>query len=144
VRVGTDEDVLPEDGGMPGASADQSVLHDHGPGADLDLAVFGGQDGPEEHARVGADADIAAQHCRRRYVRVGVNAGGLASVSQQHATTLAEHRQQRSPCATEAVAHGAGSWSVRPRHPRRTSGRTRTIITTLCTLWTAMLTSALR
>ena len=26
----------------------------------------------------------------------------------------------------------------------RTSGRTRTIITTLCTLWTAMLTSALR
>jgi hypothetical protein len=84
VGVRTDEHVVADDDGMAGPAADQRVLHDHGAGAHVDLAVLGGQHGTEQDPCVGAEAHRAAEHRRRRDVGARVDLRDVAAMFDQH------------------------------------------------------------
>jgi hypothetical protein len=88
VGVGADQDVIPDEHGMPGAAADHRVLHHDAPRADGDLPVLGGEHGAEEHAGAGAHAHGAAQHGGGRDVRAGINLGNRATMLNQHISSL--------------------------------------------------------
>ena len=90
VGVRADQDVIPDEHGMPGAAADHRVLHHDAPRADGDLPVLGGEHGTEQHAGAGAHADGAAQHGGGRDVRAGINLGNRATMLNQHVSRLPE------------------------------------------------------
>ena len=84
VRVRTDEHIVAEHGRMAVAAADQRVLHHDAALADLDAAVLRRQHGAEQHARPGADVHVAAQHGRRRDVRVRMDVGPPPAMFDLH------------------------------------------------------------
>jgi hypothetical protein len=80
VGVRSDEHVVTESRRRPLPASHERVLHDDGPRADLDAAVFGRDDGAEQDSHVAADVDITAHHRVGRHVRRRMNRGPSASV----------------------------------------------------------------
>ena len=85
--------------------------------------------------------DLAAEP---RIVTVIDGATGNGGGGQPWLTRCERVGSIDAPCATVEPSRTGYELKRPPRQPRRTSGRTRTISTTLCALCTAMLTSALR
>jgi hypothetical protein len=88
VGVGADQDVIPDEHGMPRPAAYDRVLHHDASRADGDLPVLGGQHGTEQHAGAGAHAHGAAQHGGGRDVRARINLGNRATMLNQHISSL--------------------------------------------------------
>jgi len=53
MRMGPDQHILADPSRMGGTATHQGVLHDHAAGTDLDAPILGGEDRPEQHARLG-------------------------------------------------------------------------------------------
>lgn len=81
--VRADQHVVADVGRVARATAHQGVFHHHAATSDADVAVFGGDDGPEQDAGVGVDVDVTTQHRRRGDVGLGVNLRRVTSVSEQ-------------------------------------------------------------
>jgi hypothetical protein len=60
VRVRSDEHIVAEANRMSGAPAHKCVLHDHAARPDLYAPILGGHDRAEQHARLRAQAHVAA------------------------------------------------------------------------------------
>lgn len=88
VSVRTDQDVVPQPRRTRRAPADQRVLHDDAARPDLDEAVLTGQNRAEEHARVRADTNVAAQDCCRRDIGARVDRRKLSSMLDEHGGAL--------------------------------------------------------
>jgi hypothetical protein len=69
---------------MGGTATHQGVLHDHAASADLDAPILGGEDRPEQHARLGAHTHIAAENRRRSNVRAGIDHRHVPSMLDEH------------------------------------------------------------
>jgi hypothetical protein len=80
VRVRSDQHVVADHRRMPGPPADQGVLHHHRAVTDRDLAVFGGEHGPEQDACTRPDAHRPAQDRRRRDISAGIDLRNTAAM----------------------------------------------------------------
>ena len=101
------EHIVADDRRMPGAPADQGVLHHDAAGADTHLAVLGREHGPEQDTGVRSDVHRAAQHCGGCHVGAGINTRCTAPVLNKHAHRLPATSPQ------QAAAHRSRPFEAR-------------------------------
>src|ERR1022692_4243188 len=102
VSVWSDEYVVSDGRRMPGAAAYHGVLHHDTAGADLDLAIFGGEHGTEQDARVRPDPHRTAEDRRGRHVGAGMDVWGVAPMLNQHRHSLPGAARRRGVCGFNA------------------------------------------
>ena len=83
-----DQDVIADDRGVPRPAADHGILHHDAAGTDADPPVLGGEHGPKQHPGLGSDAHRAADHCRGRDIRAGMDLRDAAAMLDQHAPSF--------------------------------------------------------
>ncbi len=61
MSVRSDQHIVAEADRMVGATAYESVLHDHAASSDLDAPILGADDRAEQDPRLGTDSNVAAE-----------------------------------------------------------------------------------
>ena len=103
--MGPDQHILADPSRMGGTATHQGVLHDHAAGTDLDAPILGGEDRPEQHARLGPHVNIAAENRRGSNVSAGIDHRHVPSMLDEHPHPLPEAGREEplSPALTAGL-----------------------------------------